>query len=553
MEKTNPIFKHFETLADCFAAVYRKTISGNMDKAKAKTDADLELYANCLNLTRDELVVFALIFHHQFRISPIEENRLYELAERQMGNRGDAFDVLYGFKRMRVVTDTESPMSETKIVLQRAVWSAARKNDIQFIRELKPIGVYRMMEYFRFNLLDHDFVNERELHEEMEFLFSVNEDLTLVKQMRSSNNILHRFVLCAIVARFLIDNRPFELRYIERFIRTGASFGNLKHLITSNVWAPIKKQLVQQTGGALMNDDMELELTSKGVEVLLPEITAELEETLKERFKTLPPNAIDPKKIKPATLLFNPEVEAQVHDLERLIKPTKFKEFKRKMPAQGRMNGLTILFHGAPGTGKTELALQLARKTGRAVFRLDVTQIMSKWVGDSEKNLKTCFQDYGKALQYLKPEPILLLNECDGLLTRRMAVNSSVDQMNNALQNILLDELENFNGILIATTNMTRNLDDAFERRFLYKVQFELPEFAVAVSIWRQAIPTLTLKEAERLATSHKLSAAEIYNIARKLAVQSLLNRRIPEFDLINRLCSSEKWSHHSSHALGFS
>jgi SpoVK/Ycf46/Vps4 family AAA+-type ATPase len=130
---------------------------------------------------------------------------------------------------------------------------------------------------------------------------------------------------------------------------------------------------------------------------------------------------------------------------------------------------------------------------------------------------------------------------------------ASVDQMNNALQNILLDELENFNGILIATTNMTRNLDDAFERRFLYKVQFELPEFAVAVSIWRQAIPTLTLKEAERLATSHKLSAAEIYNIARKLAVQSLLNRRIPEFDLINRLCSSEKWSHHSSHALGFS
>lgn len=553
MDNTNTILDKFASLAECFAAIYRKTVSGKADAAGYKHDAELESYAKCLNMTCDELVVFALIFHHQFRIKPIEENRLYELAERKMGNRGDAFDVVYIFRRMRVVTEADHPLSEPKIVLQRAVWSAARKNDIKFIREIKPVGVFRMMEYFRFNLLDHDFVNERELHEELEFLFAVNEDLALVKQMRGNINTLHRFVLCAVLARFLIDNRHFELRYIERFVRTGASFTSLKHQITSNVWAPIKAKLVQHAGSALMNDDMELELTSKGVEVLLPEISAELEETLKERFKTLPPNAIDPKKIKPANLLFNPNVESQVRDLHRLIKPTKFREFKRKMPAQGRMNGLTILFHGDPGTGKTELALQLARQTGRAVFRLDVTQVMSKWVGDSEKNLKSFFHDYGRALQYLSPEPILLLNECDGLLTRRMAVNSSVDQMNNALQNILLEELESFQGILIATTNMTRNLDDAFERRFLYKIKFELPETAVAVNIWKQAVPSLKPQEAEWLSNHYKLSAAEIYNIARKLAVQSLLNQRIPEFELIRRLCDSEKWNHQSSHLLGFS
>ncbi|MFM7765326.1 MAG: ATP-binding protein [Sphingomonadales bacterium] len=553
MDNTNTILDKFASLAECFAAIYRKTVSGKADAAGYKHDAEFESYAKCLNMTCDELVVFALIFHHQFRIKPIEENRLYELAERKMGNRGDAFDVVYSFRRMRVVTEADHPLSEPKIVLQRAVWSAARKNDIKFIREIKPVGVFRMMEYFRFNLLDHDFVNERELHEELEFLFAVNEDLALVKQMRGNINTLHRFVLCAVLARFLIDNRHFELRYIERFVRTGASFTSLKHQITSNVWAPIKAKLVQHAGSALMNDDMELELTSKGVEVLLPEISAELEETLKERFKTLPPNAIDPKKIKPANLLFNPNVESQVRDLHRLIKPTKFREFKRKMPAQGRMNGLTILFHGDPGTGKTELALQLARQTGRAVFRLDVTQVMSKWVGDSEKNLKSFFHDYGRALQYLSPEPILLLNECDGLLTRRMAVNSSVDQMNNALQNILLEELESFQGILIATTNMTRNLDDAFERRFLYKIKFELPETAVAVNIWKQAVPSLKPQEAEWLSNRYKLSAAEIYNIARKLAVQSLLNQRIPEFELIRRLCDSEKWNHQSSHLLGFS
>jgi hypothetical protein len=112
MEPTNLILQHFDSLADCFAAVYRKTVSGKT--TAAQKNADLDTYASCLNMTRDELVVFALIFHHQFRISPIEENRLYELAERLMGNRGDAFDVLYSFKRMRVVTDTENPMSESK-------------------------------------------------------------------------------------------------------------------------------------------------------------------------------------------------------------------------------------------------------------------------------------------------------------------------------------------------------------------------------------------------------------------------------------------------------
>lgn len=553
MESSHIILQKFTTLADCFAAVYRKTISGKLDANGSAADSELETYAKSLNMTRDELVVFALIFHHQFKISPIEENRLYELAERQMGNRGDAFDILYSFKRMRVVTDTENPMSESKIILQRAVWKAARKNDVQFIRELKPIGIYRMMEYFRYNLLDFDFVNERELHDELEYLFAVNENLTLVKKMGSNKNVMQRFVLCAIAARFIMDNRPFELRYMERFVRSGASFASLKQQITSGSWTPIKAGLVQHAGSALINEDLELELTEKGIEVLLPEIATELENSLRERFKTLPPNAIDPKKIRPATLLFNPDTDVQVRDLLRLIKPTKFKEFKRKMPTQGRMSGLTILFHGAPGTGKTELALQLARQTGRALFRLDVTQIMSKWVGDSEKNLKTQFQEYKRALQYLKPEPILLLNECDGLLMRRMAVNSSVDQMHNALQNILLEELENFDGILIATTNMTRNLDDAFERRFLYKVQFDLPEHAVAVTLWKQAVPTLKLQEAEWLASRYKLSAAEIYNIARKLAVQALLNQRTGEFELIRRLCDSEKWSHQSSHLLGFS
>jgi ATP-dependent 26S proteasome regulatory subunit len=540
-----------ENLADCFAAVYRKTVSGGLHKESKSLDAEIEAWAQNLNMTRDELIVFALIFHHQFRIAPINEDRLYELAERQMGNRGDAYDILNSFRKLRVVGETDNPM-ESKIILQRSVWAAARKGDMQFLREIKPVGLQRFAEYFRYTLLDHDFLTDRELTEEMEFLMAVNPELTLVKHIRRLP-LSQMFLMCSIAVRFITENKPFEMRYIERFVRSSSGFALLKQVVTSNQWAPIKAKLVQHAGGSLLSDDIELELTNKGIEVLLPEMADTLQANMKEKMKELPPYAICHSKIKEASLLFEPGVQQQVNDLQRLLRPAMFKQFKRKLPPQGRMSGLTVLFYGAPGTGKTELALQLARTTGRPVFRLDVTHIMSKWVGESEKNLKSFFYDYRKAIEYRHPEPILLLNECDGLITRRMAVNSSVDQMTNALQNILLEEMENFSGIMIATTNMTRNLDDAFERRFLFKVCFELPEHDVALKIWQQAIPDLSREQASNIAARYRYSAAEIYNIARKLAVQALLRQKVPLHELVLQLCTEEKWTKQATHSMGFS
>ena len=125
--------------------------------------------------------------------------------------------------------------------------------------------------------------------------------------------------------------------------------------------------------------------------------------------------------------------------------------------------------------------------------------------------------------------------------------------MTNALQNILLEEMENFSGIMIATTNMTRNLDDAFERRFLFKVCFELPEQDIALKIWQQAIPDLSREQAANIAARYRYSAAEIYNIARKLAVQALLRQKVPLHELVLQLCTEEKWTKQAKHSMGFS
>ena len=132
-----------------------------------------------------------------------------------------------------------------------------------------------------------------------------------------------------------------------------------------------------------------------------------------------------------------------------------------------------------PGTGKTESVLQIAKKTGRDVLVINVEDVKSKWVGDSEKNIKEVFNRYRRLVNTNTDGniPILLFNEADAILgIRKKGADNAVDKMENSMQNIILQEMENLDGIFIATTNLTENLDAAFERRFLYKINFTRPD-----------------------------------------------------------------------------
>jgi SpoVK/Ycf46/Vps4 family AAA+-type ATPase len=312
------------------------------------------------------------------------------------------------------------------------------------------------------------------------------------------------------------------------------------------------KGLVRYAGGNLLRDDIELELTPEGIDKFMPELTPELKSKLGRRGPKLPSYAMSPEKIQPVKLLFENNIKTQIQDLEKLMRPSVFQKYKKSLSPSDRMRGLTILLHGDPGTGKTELALQLAKAGNRPIFKLDVTQIKSKWVGESEKNLKNFFSDYNRHLKTENAEPVLLLNECDGLLSKRMAVNTSVDQMTNSLQNILLENLENFQGILIATTNLTINLDSAFERRFLYKIHFPAPGSEIMSKLWKQSIPGLSITEARQVAENFKFTPGEMLNVARKAALRKMLKPGISLLDTVLQLCSEEKWDSHKKSKLGF-
>ena len=137
--------------------------------------------------------------------------------------------------------------------------------------------------------------------------------------------------------------------------------------------------------------------------------------------------------------------------------------------------------------------------------------------------------------------PILLFNEADAILGVRMeGAQRSVDKMENSLQNIFLQEMEQFSGILIATTNLTKNLDKAFERRFLYKICFTKPTLEIRSKIWQTMIPEIKSEEALRLAGDFAFSGGQIENVVRKRAVDAILNGCEPDFETMLGYCKEE-------------
>ena len=151
-----------------------------------------------------------------------------------------------------------------------------------------------------------------------------------------------------------------------------------------------------------------------------------------------------------------------------------------------------IIFYGAAGTGKTITALALAKSLKKQVLSFDCSKILSMYVGESEKNVRKIFDDYKELCYKTKSQPVLLLNEADQFLSNRVSGHiSGSDKMHNQMQNIFLEQIENFDGILIATTNLLDSIDKAFSRRFNYKIEFLKPNEQQRQLLWEKLLPDL--------------------------------------------------------------
>jgi hypothetical protein len=414
---------------------------------------------------------------------------------------------------------------------------AGREYRYAIYRGLSPEEFYtaadRILESFRRKELSN-----KQFMAEIKFLFSGNPGIMFVKKMKShSFDFINDMVLLRFCTALAEDNKEslsfsaFRFLYGRRSQTKKKDFESGDHVLFTS-------GLLEHVCDDGLADTCEYRLTSKAEESLLGDFD------LKEKKSVKGSNIIRSETLAEKKLYYPPKIRAQIDELTGLLREEHFSSIVKCLKESNMKTGFACLFSGPPGTGKTETAYQIARAVGRDIFFVDISETKSMWFGESEKKVKSLFTRYNGMVRHASVVPILLFNEADAVLGKRQELSGErrgPAQTENAMQNILLQEIENLSGgILIATTNMANNLDEAFERRFLYKIKFEKPDLEAKAAIWKSMLPQGDI-DAPALAARFDFSGGQIENVARKALVAGLIRGTPLSGADIIALCEEEQ------------
>ena len=390
-----------------------------------------------------------------------------------------------------------------------------------------------------------------EFHNELQLLLDDNQHFMFTKALKGYNldrndqgMLVGACILLCCHDKFCFDPDDFS-RFVDRDYLSNSWDG-----LANGTHNLIFQELIEPSCDNGFEDDEQFELTKKAKRELLSEVISNIDGIQFKNMKDyIPFNSIMPKQ-----LYFNDGVDKQIKRLSGLLQQENYLGIHERLVQNGLRTGFACLFYGGPGTGKTEAALQLARMTGRGIYQVNMANIRSKWVGESEKNVKNIFKQYRSIVKHSEVAPILLLNEADALLGNRFTnINHSVEKMENTMQNIILEAMEKLDGILIATTNLTENLDSAFERRFLFKVKFGNPDANARLHIWEDMIPEIKdIENHDRIVESYPFSGGQIENIARKCRIECILEGKNPDFGMLKTFCDEELLAKPRTQITGF-
>ena len=422
-----------------------------------------------------------------------------------------------------------------------AVIRAFKNNDIPEPPKKTGLNIHELFDRLNdyFEDLDDNAIAPEELYHELKELFNANGHLSFTRELNGLKiDRCYDWMVLVIVCHYLINKDDDRITFgqIEDVFRCKSSFNEAKAALKEGSHYLMQEGLIEHVCEEGIANTSQIHLTAKARQILLSEFHLHSSETAVAGL-TKPESLIE------KTLFYTDSNEKQVDELETFLMPERYKEIRERMKATGYRSGFACLFYGSPGTGKTETVYQLARKTCRSILAINVPEIKSKWVGDSEKNIKAVFDRYRLLVQRSEVAPILLFNEADAIFGQRMeGAQNAVDKMENSIQNIILQEMESLDGILIATTNLTQNLDSAFERRFLYKICFDRPDVSVREKIWHTMIPSLSSQECHDLAVSYELSGGQMENVSRKFTINAILHGdETDRMEVLRSYCGAEK------------
>jgi hypothetical protein len=218
-------------------------------------------------------------------------------------------------------------------------------------------------------------------------------------------------------------------------------------------------------------------------------------------------------------LVLHPFTVEQIEDIKRWFRFHHILDVDPNLSRKINI-GYRVLFHGPPGTGKTLTAALIGKEFGKDVYRVDLSQIVSKYIGETEKNLGKIF-DRAEHKDW-----ILFFDEADALFGKRTNVQSSHDKYANQEVAFLLQRVEDFSGLLILASNYKSNMDEAFLRRFHSIVHFPMPNAQERLTLWKQSLP-VSIKhnrhlDLTQLAETYEISGASIINIVQYASLKAL-------------------------------
>ncbi|MEE3417075.1 MAG: ATP-binding protein, partial [Prevotella sp.] len=372
-----------------------------------------------------------------------------------------------------------------------------------------------------FDMRKNDELTEKGVCEKIRELFTNNPNLIFVEKLKSFNFDVEDELLLILFSHLFVNNSDDNIGYHDLdFLFDKRRWNRIKSSLNAGEHILLSAKMIEYNNDDGFVNRESFRMTMEAKRTLFEELNLSSLNTNQKKAGLLKADDIAIKK-----LYYDEDVRKQVFELTQLLNDDHYQEIRNRLKESGFRCGFTCLFYGMPGTGKTETVLQLAKETGRDIMQVNISEIKSMWVGESEKNIKALFDNYRNKVKECRLTPILLFNEADAIIGKRQeGAERAVDKMENSIQNIILQEMETLDGILIATTNLAQNMDKAFERRFLYKIKFTKPTIEARMSIWREMIPALSEADIHALAMKYDFSGGQIENIARHYAIDNILH-----------------------------
>ena len=508
------------------------------DEFWAKNQEVASALATRLNITPLQAVLLSICLRHGPRNIDYDDiSRHLDISNIRALEYSDELNALIRARYLKF----HDAKDEDSFDVPRTVIRAFKNNDIPEPPKKTGLNIHELFDRLNdyFEDLDDNAIAPGELYHELKELFNANGHISFTRELNGLKiDRCNDWMILVIVCHYLINKDDDRITFgqIEDVFRCKSSFNEAKAALKEGSHYLMQEGLIEHVCEEGIANTSQIHLTAKARQILLSEFQLHSSETAVAGL-TKPESLIE------KTLFYTDSNEKQVDELETFLMPERYKEIRERMKATGYRSGFACLFYGSPGTGKTETVYQLARKTCRSILAINVPEIKSKWVGDSEKNIKAVFDRYRLLVQRSEVAPILLFNEADAIFGQRMeGAQNAVDKMENSIQNIILQEMESLDGILIATTNLTQNLDSAFERRFLYKICFDRPDVSVREKIWHTMIPSLSSQECHDLAVSYELSGGQMENVSRKFTINAILHGdETDRMEVLRSYCGAEK------------